>query len=314
MERVKSAAGESLPAEIIADDEPRYLRRQKPVEVRKKGFGRSLRESWRVWLRRGALAAVGGAALFAVARFFLFSPAVILAAPEQVEVTGNRYVSREAVVNLFAPDQGRSILRVPLEARRQALERIAWVGEARVMRILPNRLRVDLVERQPVAFLRSGGELALIDASGVILERPARGNFHFPVITGLSEAMPRPECERRMKLFMEFMEETEKVRAGANEHLSEADLSDAADLRATLVGLPAMPAGLPATPAGLPDVAAASAGPQTVLVHFGAADFGGKFRLLLDNYSQWSTAAGRVESIDLRFRGQVVVNPDSRHP
>ncbi len=289
-----------MPAEILGDDEPRYLRRQKPVEVRKKSFGRRLRESWRVWLKRGTLAAAASAALAAVAHFFLFSPAVILAAPEQVEVMGNRYVSREAVVNLFAPDQGRSILRVPLEERRQDLERIAWVGEAHVMRILPNRIRVDLVERRPVAFLRSGGDLALVDSSGVILERPSRGDFHFPVVTGLGEAMPRPERERRMKMFIDFLEETEKVRAGANEHLSEADLSDAADLRATL--------------AGLPGVAATPDGPHAVLVHFGSSDFGGKFLLLVENFPQWSAAAGHVESIDLRFRGQVVVNPESRHP
>lgn len=297
---MKPTAVESLPAEIIGDDEPRYLRRQKPVEVRKKNFGRRLRESWRVWLKRAALAAAAGAVLFAIARFFLFSPAVILAAPEQVEVMGNHFVPRETVVNLFAPDQGRSVLRVPLEERRQALERIAWVDEARVLRILPNRIRVDLVERRPVAFLRSGGDLALVDASGVILERPAQGDFHFPVVIGIAEAMPRPERERRMKMFVDFMDETEKVRAGANEHLSEADLSDAADLRATL--------------AGLPDVAASAEGPQAVLVHFGSSDFGGKFRLLLENYPQWSAAAGRVESIDLRFRGQVVVNPEPKHP
>ena len=293
-------AAEMLPAEILGDDEPRYLRRQKPVEVRKKSFGRRLRESWRVWLKRCAIALAAGAVLFAVVNFFLFSPAVILAAPEQVEVTGNRYVSREAVVNLFAPDQGRSVLRVPLAARRQALERIAWVGQAHVLRILPNRIRVELVERQPVAFLRSGGDLALIDASGVILERPTKGEFHFPVVTGIGETMPRSERERRMKLFVDFMSETEQVRTGANEHLSEADLSDATDLRATL--------------AGLPDVAAASDGPQAVLVHFGAGEFGDKFRLLLENYSQWSAAAGHVESIDLRFRGQVVVNPEPKRP
>lgn len=293
-------AAEMLPAEILGDDEPRYLRRQKPVEVRKKSFGRRLRESWRVWLKRGAIAAAAGGVLVAVVHFFLFSPAVILAAPERVEVAGNRHVSREAVVNLFAPDQGRSVLRVPLEARRQALERIAWVGEAHVLRIFPNRIRVELVERQPIAFLRSGSDLTLIDASGVILERPAQGEFHFPVVTGIGEAMPRPERERRMKMFVDFLQETEKVRTGANKHLSEADLSDATDLRATL--------------AGLPDVAAASEGPQAVLVHFGSSDFGGKFRLLLENYPQWSAAAGHVESIDLRFRGQVVVNPESKRP
>ena len=293
-------APESLPAEILGDDEPRYLRRQKPVEVRRKSFGRRVRESWRAWLMRGAIAAVAGGVLVAAVHFFLFSPSVILTAPEQVEVSGNQYVSRETVVNLFAADQGRSVLRVPLEERRSAIEGIAWVGQAHLLRILPNRIRVEIVERQPVAFLRSGSDLALIDASGVILERPAQGEFHFPVIAGIGEVMPRAERERRMKMFVEFVNEMKKVRADASEHLSEADLSDPGDLRATL--------------SGLPDAATAQEGPQTVLVHFGSSDFEKKFRLLLDNYPQWRAAAGHVESIDLRFRGQVVVNPDTKHP
>lgn len=298
MERAKRLAPESLPAEILGDDEPRYLRRQKPVEVRKKGLSRRVRDSWRVWVTRGAIAGAISGALAGAVYFFLFSPQVILAAPEQVEVIGNRYVTREAVVNLFAVDRGRSVLRIPLAARRLELERIAWVNQAYVQRILPNRIRVEVLEREPVAFLRSGSELALVDGGGVILERPTQGAFHFPVVTGISEAMPRPERERRMKMFVEFMTEIEQVRAGSIERLSEADLADATDLRATLTGLP--------------DSASATEGLQAVVVHFGAGEFGTKFALLLENFPRWRAAAGHVQSIDLRFRGQVVVNPESK--
>jgi hypothetical protein len=47
-----------------------------------------------------------------------------------------------------------------------------------------------------------------------------------------------------------------------------------------------------------------------VQVHFGDGDFGNKYRLLLDNIGQWRASAGRVESVDLRFARQVVVNPE----
>jgi hypothetical protein len=43
-------------------------------------------------------------------------------------------------------------------------------------------------------------------------------------------------------------------------------------------------------------------------VHFGSSDFGARFRLLLDNFTQWQAQAGHVSSIDLRFKKQVVVN------
>ena len=48
-----------------------------------------------------------------------------------------------------------------------------------------------------------------------------------------------------------------------------------------------------------------------LLVHFGDSDFEGKYRTLLDNIGQWRATAGRVESVDLRFSREAVVNPEN---
>jgi cell division protein FtsQ len=50
---------------------------------------------------------------------------------------------------------------------------------------------------------------------------------------------------------------------------------------------------------------------ETVLVHFGDSDFGAKYQTLAENFSQWRASTGRVDSIDLRFSRQVVVNPET---
>jgi hypothetical protein len=120
------------------------------------------------------------------------------------------------------------------------------------------------------------------------------------VVTGIGESMPRTEREQRMQMFVEFMKEIEAVRPGSIERLSEVDLANASDLRATLTGLPEAAS------------ASASEGLQAVVVHFGAGEFGAKFGLLLENFPRWRAAAGPVQSVDLRFRGQVVVNPESK--
>jgi cell division protein FtsQ len=275
------------------------------VEVRRKNLTRRVREDWMPWLKAGALVLAAGALGVAAARFLFYSPALLLTEPEQVEVTGNQHVARAAILGLFAPDRNRSLLRAPLDLRRAQIETIPWVEHARVMRVLPNRIRVELVERQPVAFLRAGFDLGLIDAQGVILERPVQGEFRLPVVSGLSEAVPRGDRESRMKLFAQFLTEIESVRPSAADLLSEVDLSSAEDLRATMTGLPGAGAG--SSPEG---ETAISQPEQAVLVHFGAGDFAGKFRLLIENLSQWQAQAGRVASIDLRFKKQVVVNPE----
>jgi hypothetical protein len=48
-----------------------------------------------------------------------------------------------------------------------------------------------------------------------------------------------------------------------------------------------------------------------LVVHFGDSDFEAKYRTLIENIGQWRATAGRVESVDLRFSREAVVNPES---
>jgi len=269
------------------------------VEIRRRSFSKHTWPALLRALRIGLTAFLAAFALYQGARFFSSSPRVLLASPQQIEVTGNHFVARAAVVALFQRDMGRSIVLVPLGARRQAIDQIPWVEQARVERILPNRLRVEVTERRPLAFLRAGPTLMLVDLQGVILEAqpssPAGDTFAFPVVTGLSEAQPQDDRRQRMQLYDRFMQDLESVRPGASDHVSEVDLADAGDLRAVMTGLGGDAAG-------------------AVAIHFGDADFAAKYRLLAANFPQWQAKAGRIESIDLRYQRQVVINPEAPRP
>jgi cell division protein FtsQ len=231
--------------------------------------------------------------------FLLAAPAMQLIHPEQVEVSGTRFVSRANILEIFAADRGKSILRIPIARRRAQLESIAWVEHATVRRALPDGVQVEITERVPVAFLRQPGDMALIDAQGVILERPLRTDFSFPVVTGISADMPLEERAKRMRLFAQFSSEVEDARAGAMDGVSEIDVPDPSDVVATIDGLPKS--------AGDSSWLATD-GP--IVVHFGDADFGGKYDTLLDDIGQWRAAAGRIQSVDLRFSREAVVNPE----
>ncbi|MGA2482720.1 MAG: FtsQ-type POTRA domain-containing protein [Candidatus Acidiferrales bacterium] len=286
---------EAYQPEVLADEEPKYLRRQKPMEIRRKTFSK---HTW-PFLRRVFLSSVAavstGFVLYEVVHFLATSPQVLLTHPEQIEVTGNRFVSRDAVAAAFRGDRGRSVVRIPMDARRQAIEQIPWVEQASVERVLPNRIRVELTERRPIAFLRNGAELMLVDAQGVILERPAEEVFAFPVVTGLSDALPQDERKRRMQVYDEFMRDLESVRAGAGNRVSEVDLADPKDLRAVMTGL-------------------GNGDSNAVVVHFGDGNFTVKYRMLAENFSEWQAKTGRVESVDLRYQRQIVVNPETPAP
>lgn len=287
-----STGPDVYPPEALADDEPRYLRRQKPLEIRRRKFGRKSWPAYRRWTLITVAIGAAGFLGYRGTRFLLFSPTVEFAGSYQVEITGNQFVGRAVITEVFSPDMGKSILRVPLDARRNEIEAIPWVEEATVERTLPDRIRVDVVERTPVAFLRTGNELQLVDASGVLLERPLEAKFHFPVVSGFDETTVLAERKARMAMFVDFMKEIDLAHASAGEGVSEVDLSDPQDVRVMLAGLPGLE------------------GQYPIWVHFGNGDFVNKYRLLVENIAQWRASAGRVESIDLRFSRQVVVNPE----
>ncbi len=301
MERVKAmqrgnaaaAAAEPYRPELLADEEPRYLRRQKPLEIRRKKFGS---RSWAFYRRVLVWTVVGATGItcaIVASRFLLYSPQVLLLKSDQIELTGNHIVGREAVLQPFAHDRNRSVLRIPLDARRAQLEELPWVESASVQRILPNRIRVELNERTPIAFLRNGNELALIDAHGVILARPEGEDLHFPIVAGLPESMPREEREKRMQTYQEFLRDADVVRPESSDRVSEVDLSNAKDLRVVMTGL------------------ASPTDSQAVTIHFGNSDFTQKYRMLVENFAQWQANAGHVQSIDLQYARQVVVNADN---
>src|SRR5438552_3811991 len=239
MQRNATAArdADSYRPELVADEEPRYLRRQKPVEIRRKKFTGRGWPFYRRVLVVSIAGVVGLTAAFYGAQFLLYSPSMLLLKPDQIEVSGNHIVAREAVLQQFIHDRSRSVLRIPLDARRSQLEQIPWVESASVQRILPNRLRVELTERTPIAFLRNGNQLALIDAHGVILDRPRDEDLRFPIVTGVSEDLPRDQREKRMQTYDEFMKDIELVRGGSSDRVSEVDLSSPKDCRVVMTGL-----------------------------------------------------------------------------
>ena len=298
MERVKAMQRNAAAADTdfrpeLVEDEPRYLRRQKPVDVRRKKFGSKNLSFYRrlsFWI---LIAAATIAIAVVAVRFALYSPQVQLVKTEQIDLTGNHIVARESLVNIFYPDRGHSVLTIPLDRRRAEIEKIKWVESASVQRILPNRVRVEITERTPIAFVRNGSEIALIDGHGVILDLPNDLDARFPIISGITDALPRDEAERRMQTYQELVRDLNIVNADSANQLSEVDLSNPKNVRIVM--------------AGIPGVSAA----QAVNIRFGSGDFTSKYRMLVENFTQWQANAGCVRSVDLQFTRQIVLNPDS---
>jgi cell division protein FtsQ len=205
-----------------------------------------------------------------------------------IQTMGNSQLTREDLLSVFGSDIGRNIFFIPLAARRAELERIPWVEHATVMRLLPNQLRVAVRERTPVAFVREGDEVKLVDAAGVILDMSpvmmAARHFSFPVVAGINPNDPLSMRGPRMRLYQKFIADLDAGGEKISSNLSEIDLSDPEDVRATL-------------PAGASDM----------LLHFGDDKFLARYRTYQAHLAEWQQQYPHLASVDLRYDTQVVL-------
>ncbi len=89
---------------------------------------------------------------------------------EGIEITGAKRMNAMTVYAVVLEQRSRAMPLVDLEGVRQKLLKYGWIADAQVSRRLPNKLVVNLVERQPAAIWQDKGQLTLIDANGVMLE------------------------------------------------------------------------------------------------------------------------------------------------
>ncbi len=208
---------------------------------------------------------------------------------DQIEVTGAEHVAHAHIMEVMGEDIGRNIFFVPLAQRKLQLEQIPWVESASVMRFVPNRLRIEIHERTPVAFARVGSHISLIDAGGTLMELGPGGKhkYSFAAIAGMNAGEPLSTRAARMKSYNELVRELDSSGAHYSQGLSEVDLTDTEDVK----------------------VLAADANGE-VLVHLGSGNYLQRYKTYVTHVQQWRQQFDKLESVDLRYDGQIIVNPD----
>lgn len=206
---------------------------------------------------------------------------------DNIEVAGMENATKAQIMEVMGADIGRNIFFIPLAQQKAQLEQIPWVESASVMRFVPNRLRVEIHERVPVAFARVGPRIFLIDAGGTLMELPQKRKYSFPVILGMNPGEPLSTRIPRMKAYNELVRELDSGGARYSQDLSEVDLSDLDNIKVRVND-----------PQG------------DVQVELGSADFLKRYKTYVSHVQEWRQQFQKLESVNLRYDNQVIVNPE----
>jgi cell division protein FtsQ len=142
----------------------------------------------------------------------------------EFEVEGNRKISEETVLSLAEIEGMPNLFTLRLKEVAKRLESHPWVDQVRVRKVFPNKIAVQIEEREPVAILPLE-ELYYIDTKGVIFATVGdRDAYNYPFFTGLTRKALEKDPDEAKHLIMkalEFLRIVDKERVFPPEEISE---------------------------------------------------------------------------------------------
>jgi cell division septal protein FtsQ len=113
-----------------------------------------------------------------------------------VRVSTDGLLTRKQILEIAEIEEGQNIFSVDLKKARKNIDQLPQVDRVEVRRLVPDRLDIKIIERQPVAWIApsadcplvAGGEAMLVDSRGYAMRSRKIQPEHaaLPVIVGVS--------------------------------------------------------------------------------------------------------------------------------
>ncbi|MFZ0295870.1 MAG: FtsQ-type POTRA domain-containing protein [Candidatus Sulfotelmatobacter sp.] len=277
--------------DLDVDEESPFLRGQKRVSARRSSLPKKTANRLLWGIAAAGVVCVAALCAASLYHYGEHSWRFRVESSDNIQVAGMQNVTKSQIMEVMGADIGRNIFFIPLAQQKAQLEQIPWVESASVMRFVPNRLQVEIHERTPVAFARVGPRMLLIDAGGTLMELSPKHKYSFPVIIGMNPGEPLSTRTPRMKAYIQMVHELDSGGARYSQDMSEVDLSDLEDVKVRVND-----------PAG------------DVLVHLGSSDYLRRYKIFVSHAQGWRQQFQKLESVDLRYDNQIIVNPDMEKP
>lgn len=209
-----------------------------------------------------------------------------------VEVAGAAHRVQDGWVRqALAPLQGENLVRLSLAEAAVRVQLNPWIESVEMVKELPDRLRVKVAERRPVALLMAGGGLAYADSEGraiapvatpAELEEARKAGL---LVVSFSH-QPHPDG---MAAALKVAAELGRVQPTWAGNLARIEVLGEEDFRLQTDALP-----------------------FPLLVRSGQV--GPKVQRLVELLPELSRRYPRIEAVDLRFSRRIVVQPALSSP
>jgi hypothetical protein len=208
---------------------------------------------------------------------------------EQIEYQGLVHLKKETLDSLILKTVPQNILLIDLDRLRQLVESESWVKEARLRRKLPNRLLIDVSERQPTAVAAIDNELYVVDSEGVVLDPhgPPYHSINRPIVKGLKNVArenAREDNALRMRIYLQVLVDLGSSQKEYDQSISEIDVEN------------------PERVAIIPDN-------DPVHIYLGNSDFLTRYETFLSQkelYDRLKEQYGFIESVDVTYDNKII--------
>ncbi len=147
-----------------------------------------------------------------------------LFALKQIEIEGTQRVPAERVRAELDEFLGRSLFRLNLDRIAARATHTPWVIEASATRVLPDTLRLEVIERRPTALAIIANVAHLVDETGFVIGPTGPGiDDDLPVLTGLA-GLERDELISTLQRGVEMLGRLHQISPEFVAEISELQL------------------------------------------------------------------------------------------
>jgi len=119
----------------------------------------------------------------------------------QVVVNGNQSIDEQALKFQLGTGLKKSMLDFDVIAARALVMQNSWVAEATVRKVYPDRVVIDIVERQPFALWKTGKTVSVIARDGAVIVQAGTDYPVLPQVVGIGANEFAAELLAAMKRF-----------------------------------------------------------------------------------------------------------------